>query len=232
MPLVAIYPKEGTLFSDNPLFVLDADWVDDTEREGAELFQEFVQEPDNQERVLEFGFRPGNPDVAIGDPITADNGVDPDQPQTLLEVPEPPVMIELLDRWDEQRKPARVVMVIDVSGLDGRPRGRRPDRRPKLDLANEAAINCPRPVLGRGRGRPPRLLDRDRSTGADDVVRSTSCRSAESATSEHELRELAIDALFPTNGTPLYTASRRATTTRSTPTTPRASTPSCSSATA
>ena len=108
---------------DNPFFILDAEWVDDTEREGAELFGEFVQQPDNQERVLEFGFRPGNTDVAIGDPITTDNGVDPDQPQTLLETPEPPVMIELLDRWDEQRKPARVELLIDVSGSMGDPAG-------------------------------------------------------------------------------------------------------------
>ena len=28
VPLVAIYPEEGTLYSDNPLIVLDAEWVD------------------------------------------------------------------------------------------------------------------------------------------------------------------------------------------------------------
>ena len=53
----------------------------------AEQFQAFVQEPENQEKVLEFGFRPGNPEVEVGDPIVAANGVDPNQPQTLLEVP-------------------------------------------------------------------------------------------------------------------------------------------------
>src|SRR3712207_8305558 len=35
-------------------------------------------------RVLEFGFRPGNTDVAVGEPISAKYGVDPQQPQTLL----------------------------------------------------------------------------------------------------------------------------------------------------
>ena len=29
VPLVAIYPEEGTLYSDNPLIVLDAEWVDE-----------------------------------------------------------------------------------------------------------------------------------------------------------------------------------------------------------
>src|SRR5919106_1861989 len=37
-PLVAVYPKEGTLFSDNPLFVLDAPWVDQSEKQGAKAF--------------------------------------------------------------------------------------------------------------------------------------------------------------------------------------------------
>src|SRR5207253_659639 len=107
------------LFSDNPYIVLDAEWVSDEEKEAAALFQEFISEPENQERVLEFGFRPGNPDVDIADPIVAENGVDPDQPQTLLEVPEPEVMVDLLDKWDEQRKGARVVLLMDVSGSMG-----------------------------------------------------------------------------------------------------------------
>jgi Ca-activated chloride channel family protein len=116
IPLVAIYPTEGTLYSDNPFYILEADWVSDRQREGAERFQEFVQEPDNQEKVLEFGFRPGNPEVAIGAPIDAENGVDPNQPQTLLEVPSGEVLAGLLDFWDANRKSARVLLVMDVSG--------------------------------------------------------------------------------------------------------------------
>src|SRR3546814_14423992 len=62
VPLVAIYPEEGTLYSDNPLVVLDAEWVDADEKAAAARFVEFAQRPENQARVLEFGFRPGNPD--------------------------------------------------------------------------------------------------------------------------------------------------------------------------
>ena len=40
-PLVAIYPKEGTLFSDNPLFILNAPWVSADQHAGALLFQDF-----------------------------------------------------------------------------------------------------------------------------------------------------------------------------------------------
>jgi Ca-activated chloride channel family protein len=138
VPLVAVYPEEGTLFSDNPFLVLQADWVSEEQRTAAGLFEEFVQRPENQQRVLEFGFRPGNPEVAIGEPITADLGVDPQQPQTTLDVPSPPVLVEMLDRWDQQRKAARVLMVLDVSGSMGEPGG---DNTTKLELAVDAATS-------------------------------------------------------------------------------------------
>ncbi|MGH9138278.1 MAG: extracellular solute-binding protein, partial [Acidimicrobiales bacterium] len=141
VPLVAIYPEEGTLFSDNPFFVLDAEWVDDDETEGARRFAEFVGRPENQRRVLEFGFRPANPEVAVGEPITAENLVDPAQPTSVLEVPEPAIMSELLERWETQRKRARVLIVLDVSGSMGDPADLdNPGGPTRLDLAKDAAI--------------------------------------------------------------------------------------------
>ena len=47
-PLVAIYPKEGTLFSDNPFIILDAKWVSPEEKKAAAKFGEFIQRPVNQ----------------------------------------------------------------------------------------------------------------------------------------------------------------------------------------
>ncbi|MCX7620501.1 MAG: extracellular solute-binding protein [Acidimicrobiales bacterium] len=142
IPLVAIYPKEGTLFSDNPLYVLNAPWVDESEAEAARQFIEFVTTPENQQEVLQFGFRPGNPSVAVGPPIAKDNGVDPDQPQTLLQTPQPPVLVGLLNKWAEQRKGARVLLVIDVSGSMGDPADAKNRTPTKLDLAQQAAIDA------------------------------------------------------------------------------------------
>ena len=141
VPLVAIYPEEGTVYSDNPLYVLDAEWVSEAQAEGAQRFIDFVQEPANQEKVLEFGFRPGNPDVAIGSPISAEFGVDPDQPQTLLEVPEPAVLARLLDDWEDQRKSARVLLLMDVSGSMG-DLADPTTGATKLDLAKQATITA------------------------------------------------------------------------------------------
>jgi len=140
-PLVAIYPKEGTLYSDHPLFVLDAEWVSQEEKDAAQLFVDFAGTADNQEKVLEYGFRPGNPDVAVGAPITEDNGVNPATPDTLLEVPEPPVLADLLADWQTQRKSARVLLLIDVSGSMGDP-GNSETGETKLDLAKTAAAQA------------------------------------------------------------------------------------------
>jgi hypothetical protein len=57
------------------------------------LFEDFVQRPENQVSVLEFGFRPGNIEVPIGEPIVAENGVDPTSRRPLA-VPDPEVMVE------------------------------------------------------------------------------------------------------------------------------------------
>lgn len=204
IPLVAIYPKEGTLFSDNPLIVLDAPWVSKAEAAAARKFSAFVTEPKNQRRVLKFGFRPGNAAVAIGKPITAANGVDPDQPQTTLAVPKPPVLAGVIDEWNQVRKKARALLVIDVSGSMGDEAD--PDSRAtKLDLAKKAAIAAldqfqPDDEVGLRifstgvNGREP--------TDYRDVV-PIGPMSVNRADLESQ-----IERLVPTQGTPLYTVTQ------------------------
>jgi Ca-activated chloride channel homolog len=206
VPLVAIYPKEGTLFSDNPFFTVDAPWVSAKEKKAAAKFEQYVQQPGNQKRVLRFGFRPGNPQVAIGAPIDAKYGVDPNQPQTRLELPAPPVLVGLIDRWGQSRKSARVLMVIDVSGSMGEPAGGEGGPT-KLDLAKQAAVNA------LGQFKPE-----------DDVglwIFSTGI-SRNDPTDYLELVPIApigvqreaiagkINDLVPTQGTPLYTVTKAA----------------------
>jgi Ca-activated chloride channel homolog len=202
-PLVAIYPEEGTLFSDNPLIILDADWVDEDQTAAALLFEEFVQRPENQVRVLEFGFRPGNIEVPIGDPIVAELGVDPNQPQTTLAVPDPAVMVRMLDLWEEQRKPARVLLVMDVSGSMGDPAGE--GRETKLDLAKEAAITAldqfaPQDSVGL------RIFSSD--LGPPEHPEFVDLVPIEPIGQSAEALRTRIRALIPTNGTPLYTVTQ------------------------
>ncbi len=202
VPLVAVYPEEGTLFSDNPFIILDAEWVDDTERTAAERFAEFVQRPENQQRVLEFGFRPGNPEVGIGEPISAEFGVDPTQPQTALEVPDPAVLVDVLDLWAEQRKGARVLLTMDVSGSMGDPAGTG-GRDTKLDLAKAAAVAAldefaPTDEVGL------RIFSTDLSpTEPTDYVDLVPIGPIAEQRDQLVQR---IESLVPIAGTPLYTA--------------------------
>ncbi|MDQ3146049.1 MAG: substrate-binding and VWA domain-containing protein [Actinomycetota bacterium] len=202
VPLVAVYPEGGTIFSDNPYIVLDAEWVSEEERAGAELFEDFVKRPENQEQVLESGFRPGNPAVALGDPLTADNGVDPDQPATTLEVPDPRVMIGVLDRWAEQRKSARVLLLVDVSGSMGEEADPETGET-RLDLAKRAAVDA----LDQFKDDDEvglRIFSTDIS-GTEPTDYTDVVPIGPVAEQREELAR-SIRNLVPTNGTPLYTA--------------------------
>ncbi|MHB1137824.1 MAG: vWA domain-containing protein [Microthrixaceae bacterium] len=200
IPLVAIYPSEGTLYSDNPFFILHADWVTPEQRAAAEAFQAFVQEPANQEKVLDYGFRPGNPEVALGDPVVTANGVDPDQPQTLLEVPTGQVMVDLLDAWATQRKGARVLLVLDVSGSMGEPADPdQPNGPTRLDLAKQAVVD------GLGDFKPEDLVGLRIFTTDDSgepVV--TDLSPVAPIGPNREALANQVNSLIPLRGTPLY----------------------------
>ncbi len=113
--LVAIYPKEGTVHSDNPFLLLDAPWVSPAEAEGARRFRRFLAEEITPELAAEFGFR--SPDSReVPEPLTPENGVDPGQPKRLLDLPEPRVLDAVRRTWREDRKPANVLLVVDTSG--------------------------------------------------------------------------------------------------------------------
>ncbi|MBA3502515.1 MAG: VWA domain-containing protein [Deltaproteobacteria bacterium] len=122
LPLVAVYPVEGTFWSDHPYSVLDADWVTADQREGADLFLAFLKGKPQQERALALGFRPVDPSIKISAPIDAAHGVDPMQPQTLLEIPDGPTLQAVLDVFARTKKTADIVLVFDKSGsMKGRP---------------------------------------------------------------------------------------------------------------
>ncbi|MCT9928925.1 substrate-binding and VWA domain-containing protein [Planotetraspora sp. A-T 1434] len=136
VPLVAIYPKEGTLFSDHPYAVLS--WADAPKRAAAADFLKYLQSPDQQKEFAKYGFR--SYDGTVREPISSAPGLNPKEPATTLSVPTPQVLDKILTSWSELRKPANVLMVMDVSGSMG---ADVPGTgKSKLDLAKQAAINA------------------------------------------------------------------------------------------
>lgn len=118
--LVALYPKEGTFWHEHPFAIPNTDWVSEAQRAGAKLFTEYVRGETVQRKVLENGFRPVNPNVPIGYPIVPELGVDPNQPTTILNVPDPDVVAAVQASWQYVKKQGDILLVIDHSGsMDG-----------------------------------------------------------------------------------------------------------------
>ena len=115
-PLVAIYPVEGTFWSDHPYSILDAEWVGSEEKAGAQAFLAFLKSKPTQQRALALGFRPADSSIAMGSPVDEAHGVDAKQPQTLLELPPGDVLAHLLEVWRQFKKSAVVTIVFDKSG--------------------------------------------------------------------------------------------------------------------
>ena len=58
--LVALYPPEGTFYSDNPFITIDAEYNTKAERDGAKAFQEFLADEIDAEAAGRAGFRPAD----------------------------------------------------------------------------------------------------------------------------------------------------------------------------
>ncbi|KUP95728.1 substrate-binding and VWA domain-containing protein [Thermobifida cellulosilytica] len=132
VPLVAVYPEEGTLMSDHPYVVLD--WTDEPRRAAAAGFLDYLRGDAAQQRFLDNAFR--GHDGAVGELLNEGNGVLPDAPPE-LPLPSAPVLDAMLANWAELRKPANVLLVIDTSGSMEEPVAGTGATR--LELAKEAA---------------------------------------------------------------------------------------------
>lgn len=115
-PVVAIYPKEGTFWSDHPIGIVEREWVTPEHREAAKQYIQFLLQKPQQEKAITYGFRPGAVDVPLASPIDEAHGVDPKEPKTTLEVPSAPVIDATLSLWQQKKKAANVVLVMDTSG--------------------------------------------------------------------------------------------------------------------
>ncbi|MFQ3663315.1 MAG: extracellular solute-binding protein, partial [Chloroflexaceae bacterium] len=113
-PLVAIYPREGTFWHDNPFIILSS--ASDVERRAAAAFYDALLAPEAQQAAMGYGFRPANVNVPLADPIGPAYGVDPRGVQTVLELPGAEVIVAVKNAWALNRKRADIMLVVDTSG--------------------------------------------------------------------------------------------------------------------
>jgi Ca-activated chloride channel family protein len=114
VPLVAIYPKEGTFWHDDPFIVMGS--ASTSEQQAADQFFNFLLTVDSQKLAMSYGFRPANVDVPLADPVSAAYGVQPQGVQNILPIPPADVIIAAKQTWAQNRKRADIVLVVDVSG--------------------------------------------------------------------------------------------------------------------
>ena len=157
-PLVAIYPKEGTLFSDNPAYVLDASWVSDGAAAGRPRLP-LLRHRRAREPGPGAGLR-----VPAGQPGGAGG-----RPDLHGQRPEP---VAAQDRIGAARpggagRPGGLLGVVPQDGPgDHRLRRQRVDGRPGRRGLHQAGpgqaggARLPRRVQARGRGGPLDLLHR------------------------------------------------------------------------
>ena len=115
-PVVAVYPKEGTFWSDHPVGVVNREWVTDAHRAAAKQYVDYLRAAPQQQKALRYGFRPGDTAVPVSAPIDAAHGVNPDEPRATLPVPSPAVVDHAVALWRQNKKHANVVLVFDTSG--------------------------------------------------------------------------------------------------------------------
>jgi Ca-activated chloride channel family protein len=126
-PVVAIYPKEGTFWSDHPVAIVNRPWVTADHKDAAEKYIEFLMKPEQQLKAAKHGFRPGVEKIKTEDVVaefkkeykvdsSAQLGIDLTEPKQLLDIPSAEVMREALKLWKTAKKHARIVLVFDRSG--------------------------------------------------------------------------------------------------------------------
>jgi Ca-activated chloride channel family protein len=135
VPLVSIYPEDGTLFSDHPYVPLT--WMTPAKQKVSQEFFAYLRGDAAQKIFQEHGFR--NYKREAGPQINQAAGMLPDQPKTPLTLPGSDVLNAVLKSWTELRKPAKVLVVIDKSGSMAE---KVPNTdKSKLELAKAAAVD-------------------------------------------------------------------------------------------
>ncbi len=202
--VVAIYPEDAGIESDNPIIVLDAKWSSPSARTGARIFTKYALQSATQAKVAAAGFRParGAVDAKLLNPA---NGVDP-KAHTPSVAPSSPIEIEqALTHWQSNRRPANVLVLFDVSDSMGDTT--KTAGPPKITLARSALADAI-DQLAPGDNIRLRIfttkLPNPVSPDWLDVV-----PRGPFATRRPALRK-AIAALVPEQGSPLYAATRAA----------------------
>lgn len=99
--VVAIYPKEGSLYADHPFMILNGNWITPAQRTVAQAFLNFLNEPSTVKSAMEYGFRPINSSITL-DPNEfnyQNNGIAYNLTNPELKTPTGQTLLNIPDFW-------------------------------------------------------------------------------------------------------------------------------------
>ena len=117
--LIAIHPAEGALWEDHPLALLETGDLTPLQRQTFARFRDYLLSPEAQQLVLSHGYRPADLSIPLdgpASPLTAQNGVDPSEPNTSLQIPNASIIEVVRDVWWYTKRHTNVYLVVDTSG--------------------------------------------------------------------------------------------------------------------
>ncbi len=137
VPLVAVYPEDGTAEADFPYLILNASWATAQRQDVATAFLRYARGPVGKAEFLAAGFRDGN--RAPGPELTPSNGV----VSKITALPRAILLPESVQHaaasWTAVTRPTNLLLVFDTSGsMGGQVRGT--GGKSRLDLTKAAAL--------------------------------------------------------------------------------------------
>jgi Ca-activated chloride channel family protein len=100
--------------------VFDAPWVSSTQARGARAFEHFLLAHVTPAVAAQAGFRPGGRAPPTANDHGPDPAIDLREPRRLLPIPTRRVLAAIRRAWRLDRKPADILLVVDVSASMGR----------------------------------------------------------------------------------------------------------------
>jgi Ca-activated chloride channel homolog len=113
VPLVAVYPSNGSADADHPFLVLDAPWADPRKQAAAKAFLAYARGPAGKQAFLDAGFRDAN--RVAGRPLHS-AAFSPRLKTVPRAVLLPESVKQSMDTWTALTRPTNVLLVMDISG--------------------------------------------------------------------------------------------------------------------
>jgi Ca-activated chloride channel homolog len=114
VPLVAVYPSNGSSDADNPYLILDSPWAAKSRQGAAKAFLEYARGPVGRQAFLDAGWR--DPNRVAGSALAESASFSPKIKTLPRAVLLPESVTDSMTTWTALTRPTNVLLVLDVSG--------------------------------------------------------------------------------------------------------------------